>query len=171
MNIFDAIVVGLMLVAIVMGYQAGLLRSLATIFGYLLAAPVAIAATPKLAPLFSVQAESFGGPTGLLFFAVFLGVGLLLGATLRGAISFAVGEEIGMLDRTAGGMLGAVRIVLLATLMVLVFDRLVPPKRQPAWLAQSQLRPYLSLAGAQGVRTLPPDLAAHIDRLKKERGI
>ena len=58
MNTFDAIVVGVTLLATVMGYRSGLLRSLATIFGYLLAAPVAIVATPKLAPLFVTQVPS-----------------------------------------------------------------------------------------------------------------
>lgn len=61
--------------------------------------------------------------------------------------------------------------MLLAVLMVLVFDRLVSPKRQPGWLTQSQLRPALSYLGRQGVRTLPPELTAQIDQLKKQHGL
>jgi membrane protein required for colicin V production len=71
----------------------------------------------------------------------------------------------------AGAFFGAVRIVLLAVLMVLIFDRIIPPDRQPAFLADSKLRPILSAAGRQGLRSLPPDLAETIDRLKRERGL
>ncbi len=62
-------------------------------------------------------------------------------------------------------------LLLLAVLMVLIFERIIPPKREPAWLAQSHLRPLLAAAGERGVRKLPSDVVAHIDRLKKERGI
>jgi membrane protein required for colicin V production len=64
-----------------------------------------------------------------------------------------------------------IRIALVAVLLVLVFDRLIPPGREPDFLRGSRLRPTLSLAGQLGLRTLPPDALAFIDRLKKERGI
>ena len=98
MNIFDVIVIGATLVAVVMGYRSGLLRSLATIFGYLLAAPVAIVATPKLAPLFSVQTATPGATNVLLFAGVFLGTGFLMGAMLSSAVSFATGENVSLPD-------------------------------------------------------------------------
>jgi membrane protein required for colicin V production len=40
-----------------------------------------------------------------------------------------------------------------------------------AGLAGSQLRPLLSEAGQRGFRSLPPELAAAIDRLKQEQRI
>ena len=171
MNIFDAAVIGATLVAVVTGYRSGLLRSLATIFGYLLAAPVAVVAAPKLAPLFMTQPLSPDGPGILLFAGIFLGVGFVTAAMLRSAVSLVAGDDVSVPDRAAGAALGAVRILLLAVLMVLIFERIIPPKREPAWLAQSQLRPLLAAAGEQGVRKLPADVVAHIDRMKKERGI
>ena len=80
-----------------------------------------------------------------------------------------MGERIGIADRFAGSLLGAVRIVLVAMLLVLVFDRLIPPGREPSFLRGSQLRPYLSIAGQAGLRSLPPETTAFIDRLKRER--
>lgn len=171
MNIFDAVVIGATILAVVLGYRSGLLRSLATIFGYLLAAPVAVVAVPKLAPLFIKSGQASAGTNVLLFTVVFLGVGILTGALLRSAIGLAAGEDVSLPDRAAGATLGAVRTVLLAVLMVLVFERIIPRKQEPAWLAQSQLRPILAAAGQQGVRTLPPDVVAQIDRMKKDRGI
>jgi membrane protein required for colicin V production len=171
MNIFDAAVLGATLVAVVMGYRSGLLRSLATIFGYLLAAPVAVVAAPKLAPMFMTQPLSPDGPGILLFAGIFLGVGVVTAAMLRSAVGLAAGDDVSVPDRAAGAALGAVRILLLAVLMVLIFERIIPPKREPPWLAQSQLRPLLAAAGEQGVRKLPADVVAQIDRLKKQRGI
>jgi membrane protein required for colicin V production len=171
MNIFDAVVIGATLVAVVMGYRSGLLRSLATIFGYLLAAPVAVVAVPKLAPLIMTQPLSPDGPGIALFAVVFLGVGFVTAALLRNAVGLAAGDDVSVPDRAAGAVLGAVRILLMAVLMVLIFERIIPTKREPSWLAQSQLRPLLAAAGEQGVRTLPADVVAHIDRLKKQRGI
>ena len=56
-------------------------------------------------------------------------------------------------------------------LLVLIFDRIIPAGREPAFLRGSQLRPILSEAGRQGLRSLPPDVTDYIDRLKRERGI
>jgi membrane protein required for colicin V production len=64
-----------------------------------------------------------------------------------------------------------VRIGLLAVTMVLIFDRIIPPDRQPAFLAGSRLRPILLMAGQRGLKSLPPDVTAYIDQLKKARRI
>jgi membrane protein required for colicin V production len=54
---------------------------------------------------------------------------------------------------------------------VLIFDQLVPADRQPAYLTGSQLRPLLSMAGQKGFKSLPPDVTAYIDRLKRDQHI
>jgi membrane protein required for colicin V production len=82
-----------------------------------------------------------------------------------------VGRRVSIPDRVAGALLGAVRVGLLAVVLVLVFDRIIPPDREPAFLKGSQWRPVLSRAGQQGLQSLPPDIAEYIDRLKRERGI
>lgn len=164
MNVFDSVVIGVTLVAVVMGYQSGLLRSLATIFGYVAAAPIAISLTPMLAP--HVPANEH-----VLFFAVFLALSLVTAAGLRAAVSQTANDDIRGFDRVAGGLLGAVRVGLLAVLMVLIFERIIPPHLRPPWLTESHLRPYLSAAAERGLRTLPPDVTNYIDRMKRERGL
>jgi membrane protein required for colicin V production len=171
MNIFDAVVIGFALVALVFGFNAGLLRSLATILGYVIALPFAVAVTPPLAFHLAGSLDGSGGGAGLVLFAVFLLSGLLIGALLRRMIGDLVGPEIGPVDRLLGATLGVGRIALLAVLMVMIFDRIIPPELEPSWLAQSRLRPMLSAAGRQGLRALPPDVIAFIDRLKRERGL
>ena len=105
------------------------------------------------------------------FCAVFLAAGLVLSWMCRMAVSELIGPHISVPDRAAGAILGAVRVILLAVLLVLVFDRIIPAGREPEFLRGSQLRPILSEAGKQGLRTLPPDITDYIDRLKRERGI
>jgi membrane protein required for colicin V production len=171
MNIFDAVVLGFALVAIAFGFHAGLLRSLATILGYVIAAPFAVAVTPPLAFYFAGSVYASGGRGVVVLFGVFLLSGMLFSALLRRAVSDMAGSEVGLFDRLAGAVLGAVRIALLAVLMVMIFDRIIPPNREPAWLSQSRLRPFLSAAGRQGLRALPPNVIDYIDRLKRQRGI
>jgi membrane protein required for colicin V production len=171
MNPFDAAVYLILIVAIIMGFKAGLLRSLAAIFGYLAAMPIAVTAAPSLAPLLAGPFKTPQMQTSVALIGVLLAAGILLSAVLRMALNEVVGPRVSVPDRVAGAMLGAVRIVLLAVVMVLIFDRLIPANRQPPFLAGSQLRPLLLVAGQQGLRSLPPDITDYVDRLKRERGI
>jgi membrane protein required for colicin V production len=166
MNTFDAVVTAFAILAIVMGFMSGLLRSLATILAYLLAAPIAIALTPRVMAL--------GIPPDKIWIVIvvlFVAVGVLLGIIFRAAVSEFVGEDAGLFDRIAGALLGAVRIFLLAVLLVVAFDRIIPTGREPPFLAGSKLRPYLSAAGQRGMESLPPEVDAYIDRVKRERGL
>jgi membrane protein required for colicin V production len=55
--------------------------------------------------------------------------------------------------------------------MVVIFDRIIPPGREPEFLKGSRLRPILSAAGQQGLKSLPPDVEDYIDHMKRERGL
>jgi len=171
MNSFDAVVFLALIVATVTGFNAGLLRSAATILAYLIAMPIAV----MMMPLVSTGTDGKLGSSLLqnspLLFGIFLITGIVLGKFMRMAIDETVGPQAGIADRLAGAALGAVRIGLVAVTLVLTFDQLTPSGRQPAFLAGSQLRPLLSEAGQRGFKSLPPDLVAYIDRLKKDRRI
>ena len=171
MNSFDAVVYLGLLIAVVTGFNTGLLRSAVTILAYLVAMPVAVAATSLLAPQI---AGKLGPPlmqNSLLFFGIFLLAGMALGKLARMTLDDTIGSEAGIGDRLGGAALGAVRVGMVAITLVLVFDQLVPSDRQPAFLTGSQLRPLLSTVGQKGIRSLPPDVAATIDRLKREQRI
>jgi membrane protein required for colicin V production len=171
MNPFDAAILLCLMVAMFAGWRAGLLRSLATIFGYLCAAPVAIVFAPKIAGAMGMPFNMTLMPSWAVLFGTFLFSGIVISYFLRSAVSATVGETVSAPDRVAGAALGAVRVVLIAILMVLVFDRIIPANREPQFLAGSKLRPVLTVAGKSGVRSLPPDMVAYIDKLKRERGI
>lgn len=170
-NLFDGAVYLCLAVAIIAGYRSGLLRSLATIFGYVIAAPVAVALMPYITPILVERIKLPPAQTSLAFFAVFVVIGFVLSALLRSAVGEIAGTRISAPDRAAGAFLGAIRVVLLAVVMVLVFERIIPAGREPAFLAGSTLRPILSQAGQEGLRKLPPDITDFIDRIKRERGL
>ncbi len=171
MNSFD-IAVGLgLIIAVVAGFRTGLLRSALTILAYLLAMPIALWAMSVIAPRLETAPTSPLPQGGALFFGVFLIAGMALGKLARMTLDDAIGHETGIGDHLGGATLGAIRVGLVATSFVLIFDQLVPANRQPAFFNGSQLRPLFSAAGQMGFRSLPPDVAATIDRLKKERHI
>jgi membrane protein required for colicin V production len=170
MNSFDAVVCAVAIVVIVMGFNSGLLRSLATILGYLIAAPMAVAVTPRAMALVPGQAWS-PEQTVLSLCIAFIVIGIVVSAFLRIAVGEFIGPDVSLFDRVAGAALGAVRIGLVAVLIVAIFDRVIPADRQPQFLAGSRLRPYLSRAGQKGLEALPPNVADFIDRWKRERGI
>ena len=171
MNIFDIAVTIALIVAVITGFNAGLLRSAVTILAYLFAMPLAVWLMSLLS---SGNNAATGAPpvqNSLLFFAIFLVSGMALGKMARMAIDETIGSEAGIGDRLAGALLGAARVGLVAISLVLIFDQLVPADRQPAYLTGSQLRPLLSMAGQKGFKSLPPDVTAYIDRLKRDRQI
>jgi membrane protein required for colicin V production len=171
MNEFDAAVTAFAIFAIVTGFRAGLLRSLATIIGYLIAAPIAVAIAPQITPFVLGHSTNPADLAWLPLVVVFVAVGIVVGALLRILLNEFVGSEPGLPDRLAGAALGAVRTLLLAVLVVVAFDRIIPAGREPPFLAGSKLRPYLSAAGQEGLQSLPPDIEDYIDRLKRERGL
>jgi membrane protein required for colicin V production len=171
MNSFDLTVYVVLLVAVVAGFRAGLLRSGVTILGYLLAMPIAVWVTSLVVPQIGGPAAVPVTQNALIFFAIFLAAGIALGTLLRMMVNDLIGSDIGLGDRLGGAALGAVRVFLIAVTMVLIFDQLIPPTLQPAFLAGSQLRPVLSLAGQKGLASLPPEAIAQIDQLKRDHRI
>ena len=172
MNTFDAAVISVVIVLALLGFRAGLLRSLADILGFVIAAPIAVALTPYFSS--AASAAAAGSPWGqnsLVFFGLLVVGGILFAQLLRHTIADFAGTDIHLLDRSAGFVLGAVRALLVAVTIVLIFDRIIPVGYEPEFLKGSKVRPWLSLAAQRGLRSLPPEVSDYIDRLKRERGL
>jgi membrane protein required for colicin V production len=168
-NLFDLAIYICLFVAVVMGFMTGLLRSLATIFGYIAGMGIAVASAPRVTPLLTSHLKMPASQTWLVILAIFIAAGAVLSALLRFTVGEMVGPNISVPDRIAGAALGAVRIALLAVMLVVVFDRVIPPGQEPSFLKGSQWRPVLSSAAQRGLNRLPPDVEAYIDRLKRHR--
>ena len=169
MNSFDAAVCLGLLIAIVTGFNAGLLRSAITILAYLIAMPIAVWLMALVAP--AVGGAQPAWQNTLMLSGTFLIAGMVLGKLMRMAVDEMMDAGAGIGDRLAGAALGAARIGLVAITLVLVFDQLVPAGHEPAFLAGSRLRPLLSVAGQKGLASLPPEAVAAIDRLKRDQRI
>ena len=170
MNSFDIAVYLGLIIATLAGFNTGLLRSAITIVAYVVAMPLTVWVMSYVPPL----TENYNSPlmqNSGFFLGAFLVIGMVLGKLARIPIDEAIGTDIGLVDRLGGAALGAVRVGLVATSIVLVFDRIIPSYRQPAFLQDSQLRPIFSAAGQRGFRALPPEFTATIDRLKHEQHI
>ena len=171
MNSFDAAVTIGLVIAVVTGFNAGLLRSAVTILAYLIAMPIAIWAMSFVSQAIGSKPDVPLLENAPILFGIFLAAGIGLAKLMRMALDETFGSEPGLGDRLAGAALGAVRVGLIATTVVVMFDTLVPSDRQPEYLTASRLRPLLSVAGQRGFQSLPPDAVAYIDRLRKDRRI
>jgi membrane protein required for colicin V production len=170
MNTFDVAVLAGLVIAVGSGFSTGLIRSAITILAYIVAMPIAVWVMSFVPPL----TENYNSPlmqNAGFFLGAFLVIGMAIGKLARIPLDEAIGTDIGLVDRLGGATLGAIRTGLVATSVVLAFDQLIPSYRQPAFLQNSQLRPIFSAAGQKGVRALPPELTATIERLKRERHI
>ncbi|MGY3078860.1 membrane protein required for colicin V production [Bradyrhizobium sp. LM6.10] len=145
MNSFDLAVYAALAIAIGFGFRTGLLGSAMTILAYLLAAPIAVALMPLIVPQVAGNPNSPLLQNWIWFFGIFVVVGMLFGYLGRLALSDTI-REAGIGDRLGGAALGAIRVGLVATTLVLVFDQIVPANRQPPFLAGSHLRPLFSAA-------------------------
>ena len=170
MNQLDLAIYAALAVAVVIGFRAGLLRSAVTILGYLIAMPIAAWITTLIVPQ-TANAGVATAQNSLVFFGAFLISGIVLGSLLRMTINELIGPRIGLGDRLAGAALGGLRVGLIAITMVLIFDQMLPVALQPAYLTGSKLRPWLSMAGQKGFKSLPPEVTAYIEQWKRERGI
>lgn len=162
MNSFDTVVALGLLFAAVTGFTTGLLGSAVTILAYLVAMPIAVAVLSIVGPGIAALPTLFG---------LFLVIGDVLGKLARTMLDDAVGSEIGIGDRLAGALPGAVRTGVVATTLVLVFDQLVPMVNQPQLLNGSRLRPLFSAVGQTGIRSLPSEVTTTIEQLRRERRI
>ena len=168
MNSFDAFVYVALLFAMVMGFNTGLLRSAITILAYMIAIPIAMTATSLLGPQLGNKIGPALAQNAMLFFGIFLISGMLLGKVAKIALDDATGSQTHLFDRIGGAGLGAVRVGLIATTLVLVFDLTATVGFQPEFLTGSKLRPMFSTAGQMGLKQLPPEFATSIVRLRQQ---
>ena len=144
--IFDVIIYALLALAVVMGFASGLLRSMATILGYVIGAPVALGVAPALSFFLATRLDMPPVYNGALLAGLLLVLGMIFAALLRRALDDVTGPHISIPDRIAGAALGAMRIGFVAVLIVVIFDRVIPP-------AASRL---FSRARSYGPRCRPP---------------
>src|SRR5882672_7682879 len=104
MNSFDVVVYVGLVVAVVTGFNAGLLRSAVTILAYLIAMPIAVWAMSMVSPAVEGKLGSPWAQNSLLFFGIFLVAGIVLGKLMRMALDETIGPDAGLGDRLDGAV-------------------------------------------------------------------
>jgi membrane protein required for colicin V production len=172
-NTFDAAIYIFLFLAVVMGFMTGLLRSLATIFGYVATMGIVVALAPQLAPLLSAQFRLSPAQAWIALGIIFVLAGIALGALLRVFVNEMVGPNVSIPDRVAGAMLGAVRVILVAVAGPGVRPhhpagpRAGVPERlamAPGAVAGRPERPALAAAGGRGLHRSPEKTAESVKR-------
>ena len=102
--------------------------------------------------------------------SVFL-VTLIIVSILTVKLSEAIlDSRVGALDRSLGFLFGAARGFLLGVVAFLFFSWLVPPNKQPEWVATARSKPLLQATGEQIVAMLPEDPdSTFFKRFKKDK--
>ena len=83
MNSFDIVVYLALAIAVAAGFRAGLLRSAITILAYLVAMPIALWIMSLITPAIGRGPDASLSQNSVLFFAVFLVTGMVLGKLAR----------------------------------------------------------------------------------------
>jgi S1-C subfamily serine protease len=165
-NLFDLVVVFLVLAAVLIGISSGALPQVGGLLGALGAAALSIAGLRYLEePLASVptQYRAIVVLGGLLFV---IGIGEAIGSAIGRSIAIRLrGGVLGGLDRVLGGFVGAAQAVLVVWLVGGLLA--AGPMRTLAVQAQTSF----VVRGLSGVLPPPTIIAAELGRLLDDTGI
>jgi membrane protein required for colicin V production len=150
----------------------GFMREILSIAAWAIAAIATIFAVPRLGPLAKEYFSSWPEivSTLIVAFAVFLGTLLIVSIITVRFSDMVLDSRVGALDRTLGFLFGLGRGLLIVVVAFLFFAWLVPPRTQPAWVANAKSRVVLENTGNWLISMLPDDPESTIlRRLKRPK--
>lgn len=166
MNWFDAIVVALVVVAVVIGFRSGALPQLCGLAGAVLGGVLAIILVPYLeAPLESVDAQLRAFLVlGLVLFAV--GIGEAIGSAIGRTAAAMLGEGLfGAVDRVLGAVVGGAQ----AVLVIWLAGGLLAAGPSPTLAKQAQTSFFVR--AMDGYLPAPTEIATALSRLLDDSGL
>lgn len=167
-TLLDIIVLSVMLISGILAMVRGFLREVFSILSWAVAAGVTVyfykSALPVVKQYISQDSAALAVTVALLFLGT-----LLIASIVTARISdLVLDSRIGALDRTLGFAFGLARGLLLMVIALLFFNWLVPPEKQPPWVANAKSLPAITKAGEWLKAQLPDDPESTIfSKLKK----
>ncbi|MCL8380812.1 MULTISPECIES: CvpA family protein [Xanthobacter] len=167
-TLLDIIVLSVMLISGILAMVRGFLREVFSILSWAVAAGVTVyfykSALPVVKQYISQDSAALAVTVALLFLGT-----LLIASIVTARISdLVLDSRIGALDRTLGFAFGLARGLLLMVIALLFFNWLVPPEKQPPWVANAKSLPAITKAGEWLKAQLPDDPENTIlNKLKK----
>jgi S1-C subfamily serine protease len=165
-NLLDLVVVGLVLVAVVIGFRSGALPQLVGLAGALLGGVLALILLPRLeGPLESVdpQLRAFVVVAAILFS---VGIGEAIGSAIGRSAAALLGEGLfGALDRVLGAFVGGAQ----ALLVVWLTGGLLAAGPSPTLATQAQTSFFMR--ALNGYLPAPTELATELSRMLSATGL
>lgn len=155
-NVFDFIIVGIILLSVITGLFRGFLReaiSLATLF-------LAFYLALKFSPAFSGVFHSFiSNPktryivAAILTFLIVLILGSIINKLAYGLVTTS---GLGFIDKLLGLVFGAARGILFVTIIILIVQ--MSPLHNAVWFQRSELTPHFQMLVAHFSGLIPKDV-------------
>ena len=169
-TLLDIILIGVMLVSALLAMIRGFMREILSIAAWLIAAVATLYAYAKLLPFaksyFNNDIVAAAAVIGGTFLLTLIIVSII---TVRFS-DMVLDSRVGALDRTLGFLFGLGRGLIIVVVAFLFFAWLVPPRTQPAWVANAKSRVVLQSTGDWLMSMLPDDPESTIlKRLKRPK--
>lgn len=168
-NIFDAVVIGIMLMSCMLACFRGIVREILSLSAWIGAGLVTIyyfpQMTEKLQPHFKSQTVAAGFATLGLYIAALICFSMLNMIILKFVKS---GSDVGFVDNFFGFLFGIFRGAFILSLGFFIITVVLPNEEEyPLWLEKSLTRPYLE-KGAVALLEVAPDYLKDISSLQKK---
>ncbi len=156
-TLLDIILIGVMLVSALLAMIRGFMREILSIAAWVIAAVATLYAYARLLPYaktyFNNDIVAAGAVIGGTFLLTLIVVSVI---TVRFS-DMVLDSRVGALDRTLGFLFGLGRGLIIVVVAFLFFAWLVPPRTQPAWVANAKSRVVLQSTGDWLMGMLPDD--------------
>ncbi|CAK0755225.1 membrane protein required for colicin V production [uncultured Gammaproteobacteria bacterium] len=155
MNVFDGVVIGVVLLSALLAFMRGLVAEVLSVGGWVGAALAALYSYPYVQPLLRAKIHTTWIADACAAGGVFLIVLIIL-IMISSRLARAVRDSaLNAVDRSLGFLFGLLRGTVLVCLGWLVLVWLVPPADQPGWIAEARTK-HLVENGADVLVKLAP---------------
>lgn len=168
LNLFDAAVIGVMLLSCLFAFFRGFVREMLSLGAWIGAALVTVYYFPDMAEKLKPYFKSSTGATGVGTLAIYTVA--LIGFSIFNAIILKFvrsGKEVGMLDNLLGLGFGAFRGALMVSLAFFIMTIAWHEEEYPKWVTTSISRPYVE-KGALILAKSAPEYLREISSLQKK---
>lgn len=156
LNMFDAIVLGIMALSCLFAFFRGFVREVLSLGAWIGAGLVTLYLFPsvaeKLEPHFKNPIVAAGVGTLGIYITSLIGFSIINRILLQFIKS---GSDVGMIDNFFGLLFGAFRGAFIIALGYFLLTKALASSEHPDWLIQAQTRPYVEQAAQVLVRVAP----------------
>src|SRR5256885_3556438 len=156
-RILDLVVLGVMLISGLLAMVRGFMREILSIAAWGAAALVTLYAFSKLLPTAKAYFNNDTVASVVVVAGTFIGTLIVVSVITVRFSDMVLDSRIGALDRTLGFLFGLGRGLLIVVVAFLFFAWLVPPRTQPAWVANAKSKVALQWTGDWLMSMLPED--------------